>query len=280
MRRMWKFAAVLLLMLPVFTACDDDNDDNYYLGNNWMGYGNLEKTESQKGYMIRRDDGCGLVISSGVTPSQVEENNGKRIYAEYTVLGNAWENNNSLDAPMNYYVHLNYLREVLCKNPVKQSFIDEKKEHRTDSIGNDPINVQRAWFGGKYLNVEFKIPVKENSSTKHFINLVQDDITLHNDSVYITLHHNAYGETPDKNKCYWSFGQVSFDLTSIVPADQTSVPVKLIWTEYSKNSSEKINKSDSGTYTLKKSNTPKTASGLNQGDSRTKITTQEVLDIE
>lgn len=278
MRKLWKTGAILLLMSPLFIACDDD--ENYYLNNNWKGYGNLEKQENLKDLMIRRDDGCGLIIKNGILPSQSDKE-GKRIYAEYTILGNAWENNNSLDAPMDYYIQLNYLREVLCKTPVKESFIQEDAEHRNDSIGNDPINVGRAWFGGKYLNIEFKFPAKENSGTRHFINIVQDDITTHNDSVYITFRHNAYGETPDKTKCFWNYGQVSFDLSSIVPEGKTSVPVKLIWTEYNNNATQKITRSDSGTYSLKEdNNTPKSTTGLNRGNASTPFADQETREVK
>ena len=92
---------------------------------------------------------------------------------------------------MNYYVRLYGLDDVLTKVPVKQSFIHENEGVRQDSIGNDPINVQEAWFGGRYLNVEFRIPVKDGSKEKHFINLVQDDVVAHHDTVYVTLRHNA-----------------------------------------------------------------------------------------
>ena len=156
--------------------------------------------------------------------------------------------------------------------PVKQSFIHENEGVRQDSIGNDPINVQEAWFGGRYLNVEFRIPVKDGSKEKHFINLVQDDVVAHHDTVYVTLRHNAYGEKPgtgnDRGNFSWGRGRVSFDLTSIVPEGQTSVPVKLLWTEYGKNASETVRREDSGTYTLKNARKTGKDRGLNQDKSK------------
>lgn len=91
---------------------------------------------------------------------------------------------------------------------------------------------------------------------------------LHNDSVYITLRHNAYGEKPDAQNTdsyVWSYGRVSFDLTSIVPEGYNKVPVKLIWTEYKKNIPETVTKSDSGTFSLSgKETNPRAKSGLKQ----------------
>ena len=180
---------------------------------------------------------------------------------------------------MNYYIRLYGVDDVLTKVPVKQSFINEDEEVRQDSIGNDPINVREAWFGGRYLNVEFRIPVKDGSKEKHFINLVQDDVGTHNDTVYVTLRHNAYGEKPDtgndRGNYSWGRGRVSFDLTSIVPEGQTSVPVKLLWTEYGKNTSETVNREDSGTYTLKNTGETGKDEGLNQDKSKM-VATEDV----
>lgn len=273
----WKFALIFSFMIFAIAACDDD-DDCYYVGNGdaWISYGNLESIDNgtTSKYSIRRDDGSRLIVTEGVQVNSSEAKEGLRIFANYSILGSERDEVN-LDGKMNYYIHLYNINEVLCKAPVKQSFILENEEVRNDSIGNDPINVSEAWFGGKYLNVEFVVPVKAGSSVKHFINLVDDDVELHNDSVYITLRHNAYGEKLDvpntqADQAYeWNSGRVSFDLTSLVPDGQNSVAVKLIWTEYGKNGSELVTREDSGTFTLSgKNNTPKAKSGLYQQDEK------------
>lgn len=201
-----------------------------------------------------------------------------RVYVNYSIVGSE-RDETGLEGNMNYYIRLYGFDDVLTKVPVKQSFINEDKEVRQDSIGNDPINVREAWFGGRYLNVEFRIPVKDGSKEKHFINLVQGDVVAHNDTVYVTLRHNAYGERPDtgndQGNYSWGRGRVSFDLTSIVPEGQTSVPVKLLWTEYGKNTSETVNREDSGTYTLKNTGETGENKGLNQDKSKM-VATEEV----
>lgn len=260
---------MLSLFIGVFAACDDD-DEYYYVGggSSWISYGNLEKIDNgtRSKFAIRRDDGSRLIVSEGVAINSSDATEGLRVFANYSILGSE-RDETGLEGSMNYYIRLYRATEVLTKDPVKLSFINEDEEVRQDSIGNDPINVSEAWFGGKYLNVEFRIPVKSGSNTKHFINLVEDDVVTHNDTVYVTLRHNAYGEAPvdgDRNSHVWSRGRVSFDLTSIVPEGKTSVPVKLIWTEYKKDSSETITREDSGTFTLSGSN--EVATGLNQSN--------------
>ena len=264
----WKIALMLSLFIGVFAACDDD-DEYYYVGggSSWISYGNLEKIDNgtRSKFAIRRDDGSRLIVSEGVAINSSDATEGLRVFANYSILGSE-RDETGLEGSMNYYIRLYRATEVLTKDPVKLSFINEDEEVRQDSIGNDPINVSEAWFGGKYLNVEFRIPVKSGSNTKHFINLVEDDVVAHNDTVYVTLRHNAYGEAPvegDRGHV-WSRGRVSFDLTSIVPEGKTSVPVKLIWTEYKKDSSETITREDSGTFTLSGSN--EAATGLNQSN--------------
>ncbi|MCQ4874329.1 NigD1/NigD2 family lipoprotein [Butyricimonas paravirosa] len=270
----WKFALICSLIVMAFTACDDD-DEYYYVGggSSWISYGNLEKIDNgtRSKFAIRRDDGSRLIVTEGLPINFDEATDDLRVYANYSIVGSE-RDETGLEGRMNYYIRLYRLRDVLTKDLVKQSFINEDEEQRQDSIGNDPINVREAWFGGRYLNVEFNIPVTSDSKVQHFINLVQDDVVAHNDTVYVTLRHNAYGEKPDtgndRGNYFWARGQVSFDLTSIVPEGQKSVPVKLIWTEYEKNFSGTITREDSGTYTLSGTSEAEADKGLNQDNSK------------
>lgn len=245
-------------LAAVLGACKD-NDEYYYVtpGGGWLSYGNLEKIDNggYSKYAIRRDDGSRLILTDGIGINSSEASEDMRVYAYYSILGSE-RDELGLEGHMNYYIRLFGIDDVLTKTPVKQSFINANEEVRLDSIGNDPINVSEAWFGGKYLNVEFYIPVKENSSTSHFINLVQEDVVAHGDTVYVTLRHNAYddkpaaGENPNGKSFDWVWGNVSFDLTSLIPEGKTSVPVKLIWTAYKENSSDTKTLEDSGLFTL------------------------------
>lgn len=259
--RTWKTAALLSMAVAALTACKDDDDTYYINGNAWVSYGDLEQID-QNGhsrFAIRRDDGARLIVSDGLSIPSDASREGARVYPYYAVLGSE-RDEAGLEGRMNYYIRLYDLRSVLTKNPVKESFIRADEAHRQDSLGADPVHVSAAWFGGKYLNVEFMLPVKAGSDTKHFINVVEDDVTAHNDTVYITLRHNAYGDTPrltesgtkavsvHGDNVRWMWGNASFDLTSILPAGKTSVPVKFLWTGYKADSWTTEVMSDSGLY--------------------------------
>lgn len=256
----WKLWMMLLALVPAFVACDDDDDNYYYVdnGGTWTTYGNLEKIDngSRQNYAIRIDDGDRLIVSDGLRFTADAEDEGMRVFLRYAYLGSDWSDT-GLNSPMDYYIYLYDIDEVLCKQPVAQTFILENEEHRTDSIGNDPINVQKAWIASKYLNVEFEVPFKTGSSVRHFINLVYDDVTLHNDTMYVYLRHNAYEDAVDltegrrpAGEYHWGYGRVSFDLTPILPDGQESVPVKFIWTEFNREMTGTQEKSDGGTFTL------------------------------
>ncbi len=175
--RTWKTAAVLSLAVAALTACKDDDDTYYINGNAWVSYGNLEKIDNggHSRFAIRRDDGARLIVSDGLSINSSDDREGQRVYPYYAVLGSD-RDEIGLEGRMNYYVRLYDLRTVLTKVPVKESFIQANEAHRQDSLGKDPVHVSSAWFGGKYLNVEFMLPVKAGSDTKHFINVVEDEI--------------------------------------------------------------------------------------------------------
>ncbi len=263
---------LLSLMTVFFSACNNDDDEYYVMnGDTWLSYGNLEKIKGDKNaaWAVRRDDGCRLIVVEGVAIDGNALKEDARLYVRYAIV-RSLRDETGLEGYMNYYVRLYGYKKVLAKSPVKQSFIDANEAHRQDSIGDDPIQVTEAWFGGKYLNVEFAVPIKENSQEKHFINVVMDDVKMHNDSVYLTLRHNAYGDRPVAgksvwNKGYvWSVGNVSFDLTSILPEGATSVPVKLMWKDYKKDSTEVLQLSDSGIFTIAPWATKSLSDSLNE----------------
>lgn len=266
-----KVFMLLSLMAVFFMSCNND-DDNYYVmnGDTWISYGCLEEVEGKDaGWAIRRDDGSRLVAIAGAKIEGKDFKEGSRVYVRYSVVESV-RDAEGLEGYMNYYIHLYGYQSVLTKQPVKQSFIAGDEAHRQDSIGDDPLRVVGAWFGGKYLNVEFVVPVRENSQEKHFINVVMDDVKFHNDSVYLTLRHNAYKDRPAEGedvwgKGYeWNSGNASFDLTSVLPENATSVPVKLQWKEYKKNSMEVEQKSDSGLFTMVPWAAKSLQGGLNQ----------------
>lgn len=283
----WKLLLLLFAAAPLFTACDDD-EDYYYVhnGDMWSTYGNLEKIDngSCQKYAIRMDDGDRLIVTDGMFFSADEGDEGMRVHVRYAYVGSE-RGEAGLNGTMDYYIRLYGINEVLCKEPVKQSFINENEEHRQDSIGNDPINVTDAWLGGKYLNVEFQVLVKNNSDVKHFINLVQEDVETHNDTVYVYLRHNAYEDGIDlagtnqiERDYRWNFGRVSFDLTPILGENQTSTPIKFIWTAFNREITSTVQCSETGTFTL--SNDLEAETGLYRHSAVQEVSSEELSDIE
>ena len=239
MKRLLKISLVLGLLAAGFSACDDD--DGYSLDKFWISYGVIEGNGDDyvRDYMIRLDNGSRLLLSANLVPGWPVKD-GQRVIANYTILGDSPR----MDGTKDYYVRLNMLYDVLSKDVVKQSFIDEDEEVREDSIGHDPIDVAEAWFGGGFLNITFEIL---HGGGTHFINLVQDDARISGDSVFLTLRHNAYSDP----QAYRGFGYVSFDMVPLVPEGKTELPVRLTWEGYDGQTH-----SDTGTFKL---NAPATA---------------------
>ena len=265
----WKLLTALSIILISFTACDDD--DYYVTGNNWISYGNLEKVEgsARSEFIIHRDDNSRLIAVDGINLNNLKAEDGTRVCYTYSILDSKRQPQ-GLEGNIDYYIYLSQIEDVLTKSPINESFINENPEHRQDSIGNDPINVREAWFGGKYLNVEFNLPVKGDSKISHMINLVREDVTLHQDTVYLTLRHNAYGDRPSTagvrsrgENFFWVWGNVSFDLTDILPEGKTSVPVKLIWEAYKGNTQTTETLTDCGLFTMQPQKSKAVAGGLN-----------------
>ncbi len=236
MKNLFKTTLLSLLVIVAFSSCEDD-DDNYYY-HYYYSYGNILADEDgiENGYSIILDSGNELLINHNfVADEDVED--GDRVYAQYNILGHT----TNLNGKKTYTVDLYGLSQILEKDPVLQSVIDDPDSGITEeTIGDDPLKLTNAIVSGKYLTVEFWIFTKRGSSLSHLINVVQDDTRVPSDpgdnAVYLTLRHNGYDEVPasgtDLRQYVKTYGSVSFDITSILPAGETSVPIKIFWTEY------------------------------------------------
>ena len=257
MKKLFTIGLVAMMSILVFTGCDDD-DEYYY--DYWYSFGNIvmHSDDRSDGYSIQLDDGTMLVISTNHVP-YVDVTDGERIYAQYSIIGTV--NDNVSTAGKKYMVDLYGLAEILEKLPIEQSEITTDGEITEASIGNDPIYVTNAWFGSKYLNVEFTIYSSINSTTVHLINLVWDNTRVNesgDNTVYLTLRHNGYTDVPTPSTARWfveRFGRVSFDISEIMPEGETEVPVKLMWVEYGNTWADRVNHYMTGTFKYSPSNT-------------------------
>lgn len=201
---MWAMTGVLLL----FSSCKKDYD-SYYIG---VSYGNV--VGNTGAYTIKTDEGMTLYIVENGCPG-TEVTDGERIMANYTILE---------QVEMGYNVRLNFLQNILTKNPV---YLSQMTPAQQEELGNDPVNVLGMNFGGKYLNVNLEI-LRKDPALAHSINLAVDEQRSDDKTVYLTLRHNAYGDAASVATSQ----RVSFDLSGLVPEGQRQITVYVDWTNY------------------------------------------------
>lgn len=233
MKRVSKLFAMLIAAVGtmVFSACDTSTDgENFY-----VSYGEVVGTSES--YTIKTDAGNTLHIVENLLPTFPVED-GMRVRVNFTIQAQSGSDLN---------VRLNAIEKVLCKEPVYSSKLTPEE---LEELGNDPIYVENAWFGGKYLNIDFAV-LRFDPQLAHFINLYVDEEGSDENNVVVVLKHNAYGDPTTS----LAFGRVSFDISKLVPEGKSSILVTLRWRNYDNSDC-----SDLGTFFLPDNGT---SSGLN-----------------
>lgn len=270
MKRLFTILFPLLCAAFIFAACSSDDNYSYEY---YYSYGNVAADESGgNGYSIILDSGNELVINDNRVPN-AEVEDGDRIYAKYSLLGQQSANGHTV-----YTVDLYGISKVLEKTPVLQSDIDDpdNTEVSEEIIGDDPVKLTLAIVGGRYLTVEFWIYTKRGSDVQHFINLVRDDTRVPENpddkTVYLELRHNGYDDVPQPGNIgafAKTYGSVSFDISSILPEGSTSVPIKISWTEYGLTLNDRVQYSIERTFNYTQAQEQlMRASGISRGSSQ------------
>ena len=205
------FIAMVISVFSLFTSCDND-DDYCSQGDIWVGLGLIHKDAGSAAYTIAMDDGEILYPAAADTLWPSLKNN-DRVLTNFTILGNK-ENPNHDEQ---YYVEIYSLKKILYKGILDITPTIE------DSIGNDPISVRDHWLKNDMLNFELQY---FGGSTIHYINLVKQpgEINTENGPVILELRHN----TNSDNEQLPLSAIVTFDMTSLKVAGQTSTPYKII----------------------------------------------------
>lgn len=228
MKTWLKLTGLLFAFAWVLSSCNKDYaDDTDGLWNNIgdgssgnfaIGHATVEGNANN--FRLILDNGTVLVVyyNNVVIPEDTDFGNGTRVIANFTVISTG--DNNGVTY---WAVRLNAMTQILSKRPVYSSQSDAKL------IGNDPIDVKKSWFGGKYLNVNFYINTG-SPSLKHYINLWVDEDHPEADenNIYVEMRHNAYGDP----QTTLTFGQVSFDISEFLPEGKNSVTVHFSFTDY------------------------------------------------
>ncbi|MCD8186440.1 MAG: hypothetical protein LUD68_08365 [Rikenellaceae bacterium] len=222
MKFLLKISVCLIATAWLWASCSS-NDEGY--DTLWTGYANVILLEEHKpgiqpNFQLVLDEGTIMnVISTHVYfPEDVVLEDDTRVAVSFLIYDEYYT------ADQKYYnISLLAMVEVLCKKPLYSS------DHPAD-LGNDPINVERTWIGGKYLNMNFSILVEKDSEKKHYINLLvnEDHADADEENIYLELRHNAFGEKEE----LVSNGRVSFDISEFLSESRPSVNLHIQYTNY------------------------------------------------
>ena len=213
---------LVMVSINLFFSCMKDNDDVK------VSYGVICNFNSVNNYEILTDKGNTLVVTKSHSSKDIADD--QRVLVNFEVLSDKEKNRKV------YEVSVNGFYNLLSKPVVLESFVLQDEEARRDSIGDDPFNWIHAAFGGNYININFEVLHLQYSNVKHMINLVYDDTRADADTIYLTIHHNAYNELPERNMYLQKgLGKSSFKISDLLPAGVASKPVMITWTEYGYN---------------------------------------------
>lgn len=193
----------------VMTACSDD-DDNVYIYHPTKNYVSMGVVNDNK--QIVTDKGNVLIPDESSVERELTE--GERVFLRCNIL--------SKEGVDTFRVRVNKYMQLLTKDFVRSSEIDDNE------LGDNPINVERSWFGGGYLNLRVALKYNPSANTKHVVNLVYDEAASSTDTLRFTLCHNANGDTENT---VTGQSHVSFGIKDLVD-NKSKVYVVLKWRWY------------------------------------------------
>lgn len=207
---------ILLALVFGFTACN--NDDGYSLNDMWVGFGVLTGDEPGSYNIVMDNKDLLVPVASNYPAWQTKFDGGDRVLLNYTILDEELNDDGSVKL---YLVKVNDIDDVLMKG------IMDITDENADSIGNDPIIVEKYWMTDSLLN--FKLEYWGQSGI-HFLNLVKQpgDITADDQPIKLELRHNAN----DDNESIPFTAYVSFSLNSLRINELDSVQFEFSSVDY------------------------------------------------
>ena len=191
---------LLILLLPLLPACDDNFDSNnsgYPYSNYRIDIATVKNPGLTSNFSFLLDNNQLMQITKTNVPSFMPVD-GQRIIANYTILTET-----KVDSVYTRTVRLINAQNVLTKG------IFQITPSKQDSIGNDSIYLRDMWIGNDFLNIEFAY---FGNNKTHFINLVSDASKVYTDGkIHLEFRHNGNGDAPT----YYLRGIVSFNLKSL-----------------------------------------------------------------
>jgi len=201
MKKQLLFLCLMMGILFASYTCDDNN--GYSLGDFRINIATVE-VENEGVFSLVLDNGTTLWPVA--TAIHYVPENGQRVFVNYTILSDEVNN-------FDFAIKINDIWDILTKNPIVL------KVENADSIGNDPVEVNKMWIGNDYLNVDFLF--NYGGIRPHAINLVENSIdpSPEDGKVHLEFRHNSFN-SPSNHKYN---GFVCFNLESLRTNNADSV---------------------------------------------------------
>ncbi len=236
------FAALLVLLPAGCSVSDSDYDAVQPPAEVSVGIGNIIAVRPEGAFDIYTDEGELLRVVENLAAG-FDIVDGRRVLFSYSVIGRI---PNLTGTPQTYEVCVNSFSELISGEPVRRSQVEDS--FLEQGLGTDGIYVDRSWFGGEYINIDYKI--YSGTGSPHDIRLLWDDTDRGgDDTVRLYLRHNAYGEVPSAvADLTLMSGICSFRISDAVPSEARKAVVTLYWDSYTDDFSSLVTNRSTGTF--------------------------------
>ncbi|GEM_PF-3140751 len=187
MKLTWRCLIAILIFIPFIQSCEL-SDDNYP----WSDADKvtittikaLNDTEDNDEFYFLIDGGKKMYADISMYKYNYDFKDGQRAFVYVKLL--------SEEIPgYDYNAEVVYIENILTKNVI------DMDEETVDSIGNDKINIIKAWYGGGHININFQFKGTTNPRELHMVNLVRnqmEEIQEENEYLILEFRHNAYDD--------------------------------------------------------------------------------------
>lgn len=184
-------AAMVLSVVSCSMSNDVDElikqDQEYSTDAPMVAYGVLERGSAGEYDKILTDNKTVLVITRNDADRTLYSAATERIYFNFSITSQLTPPQQSTDRW--YGVTLNAIYPLVSRPVVIRSSITDEQYA---SLGRDGVDVVSAWFGGGYLNIEFRYLC--NSNPDHRFELLFDDTDTKDGIARFVLTHDAAGD--------------------------------------------------------------------------------------
>lgn len=180
-----------------------------------MGF--IDQETDGNRFTVLLDNGDTLVPVSNSVP-YFETTDSQRVMVNFTILDEVGQSTKQ------FYVKINNLYDILYKD------IIELTTSNSDSLGNDPVQIDKIWMNHNLLNIEFCFL---GSNNIHCVNMIRQSGKIQSLSQPIKLEFRHNNQS-DK-QIYRLRSVVTFNLKNLKVTGQDSVRFEVKSTDYEGN---------------------------------------------